>query len=146
VGRRVIPCRGDFAAKSPPARGLAHAAAASLLAPAPRAAAGKPKGRVKAADLRDMREKLGLSQVEFAYVAGVHPITVSKWERGKSVPTRYQSALFDQFRRASRDKVVCTHLRKILTMAGAVFALSLLLRHVVKKADGWLWPKARRCP
>ena len=33
-------------------------------------------------ELKRYREKLGLSQAELAAQLGVHPMTVSRWERG----------------------------------------------------------------
>lgn len=80
-----------------------------------------------------MRKRLGLNQVEFAQLAGVHPITVSKWERGEAFPTPYQNALFGEFRQASQKKVVRDTLRDVLIGAGIALALALLLSHLMKK-------------
>jgi transcriptional regulator with XRE-family HTH domain len=33
-------------------------------------------------EMRRLREKLGLKQTELAQRLGVHPMTVSRWERG----------------------------------------------------------------
>lgn len=71
--------------------------------------------------------------MEFAQITGVHPITVSKWERDASAPTPYQSALFDQFRVAAKDSEVRRTLRSVLIAAGVALALALLLRHLMKK-------------
>lgn len=86
-----------------------------------------------ASEIRKMRGQLGLNQAEFAQLTGVHPITVSKWERGESDPTAYQSALFEQFRQAARDKQVRETLKGILVSAGVVLALAILLKHLTKK-------------
>ncbi len=86
-----------------------------------------------AAEIRKMRVQLGLNQVEFAQLAGVHPITVSKWERNEAAPTAYQNALFDQFRKAARDKHVRETIKGILIGAGVALALAVLLKHLVKK-------------
>ena len=51
-------------------------------------------------EVRKLREGLGLTQVEFAQLTGVHPITVSKWERGVVAPSTYQTALMNQFAQA----------------------------------------------
>ena len=80
-----------------------------------------------------LREQLGLTQVEFAQVVGVHPITVSKWERGEAVPSAYQNALFEQFREGARSRKVRETLKGILIGAGVIFALALLLSHLMKK-------------
>ena len=83
--------------------------------------------------IRELRTKLGLSQVEFAQLSGVHPITVSKWERKESVPTQYQNALFEEFNEASRSREVRETLKNILIVAGVAVALALLLKHLIKK-------------
>lgn len=80
-----------------------------------------------------LREQLDLTQVEFAQLAGVHPITVSKWERGEAVPSAYQNALFKQFREGARSRKVRETLKSILTGAGVILALALLLSHLMKK-------------
>ena len=88
---------------------------------------------MKAFEIRDTREKLGLNQVEFAQIAGVHPITVSKWERSAARPTPYQNALFEQFREAAKNREVCETIKNVLIAAGVALALALLLRHLMKK-------------
>jgi len=87
---------------------------------------------VKGPDIRKLREQLSLNQVEFANLTGVHPITVSKWERGESDPTQYQISLFEQFREASRDQKLRNDIKGILIGAGAVLALAFLLKHLTK--------------
>jgi putative transcriptional regulator len=42
----------------------------------------------KRLDLKWIREHLGLTQVEFAAKVGVNPITISRWERGISKPSK----------------------------------------------------------
>ena len=37
--------------------------------------------------IRQLREKMILSQTEFALLLGVSNVTVSRWETGKSFPT-----------------------------------------------------------
>jgi molybdopterin-binding protein len=44
-------------------------------------------------DLAAIRTNLGLTQAQLADVTGVHPMTVSKWERGVLQPTRHQQAI-----------------------------------------------------
>ncbi len=39
------------------------------------------------------RKSLGIIQPELAILIGVHPLTVSKWERGLLEPNTYQQAL-----------------------------------------------------
>jgi putative transcriptional regulator len=86
-----------------------------------------------ATDIRSLRKKLRLNQVEFAQLSGVHPITVSKWERDEAQPTPYQAALFSQFKEAARDKEVQSTLKNVLIAAGVIIALALLLKHLIPK-------------
>jgi putative transcriptional regulator len=88
---------------------------------------------LNASDIQKLRKHLGLNQVEFAQLSGVHPITVSKWERGEATPSSYQAALFDQFHVAARKKVVRDTLKNILISAGVILALALLLSHLIKR-------------
>ena len=86
-----------------------------------------------ASGIRKLRDQLGLNQVEFAQLSGVHPITVSKWERGEATPTAYQNALFEQFREGARNQKVRETVKDILVSAGVILALALLLSHLMKK-------------
>ena len=88
---------------------------------------------MNAPEIRSLRKGLGLNQVEFAQLSGVHPITVSKWERGETAPTAYQTALFAQFLEGSRDREVRETLKNVLIGAGIALAIALLLRHLMKK-------------
>jgi DNA-binding transcriptional regulator YiaG len=45
-------------------------------------------------EVRRRREALGLSQAELAEWAGVHVMTVSKWERGIHKPPRLLATVF----------------------------------------------------
>jgi putative transcriptional regulator len=49
----------------------------------------------------DTRARLNITQVELASLLGVHPLTVSKWERGVREPNAYQLALVKAFRTAT---------------------------------------------
>lgn len=42
----------------------------------------------KSPEVKKLREKLGLTQVEFAARLGVNPITISRWERGICRPSK----------------------------------------------------------
>lgn len=57
---------------------------ARVAAPKPEAdgaAAGDTNARVSGPMVRKLRAKLGVTQVEFAKLMGVSPLSVSKWER-----------------------------------------------------------------
>ena len=81
------------------------------------------------AEILQLRTDLGLSQVQFGQLFGVHFMTVSKWERGVLVPNTYQLALMDQFRKTATAKKVEAQeqLGKILVGAGLIAALAWLL-------------------
>jgi len=83
-------------------------------------------------EIKSTRESLGLTQVQFAQLLGVHPITVSKWERNVSPPTPYQEALFQQFQFASKNKEITATLGGVLVGMGVIVALALLLKHLNK--------------
>ena len=76
-----------------------------------------------------LRALLGLSQIQFAQLFGVHFMTVSKWERGVVAPSPYQSALMDQFAKTAEIKreQVKDEVGKLLLGAGVVAALVWLL-------------------
>ena len=78
------------------------------------------------------RELLGLNQAQLAQILGVHPLTVSKWERGVNVPPAYYEALCKQFQVAAKNKEVRDQLEGALVGAGVVVALALLLKHLNK--------------
>lgn len=88
---------------------------------------------MNASEIKELRGQLDLNQVEFAQLVGVHPITVSKWERKETHPTPYQVALFEQFKEGAKDKETRSTLRNILLVAGVFVALALLLKHLTKK-------------
>lgn len=67
------------------------------------------------------RRQLGLNQVEFARLTGVHPITISKWERSKSVPSPYQSSLLKEFAASA------CNVKQDLADGGVIRALKRLL-------------------
>lgn len=80
-------------------------------------------------EIAKLRTDLGLSQVQFAELFGLHFMTVSKWERGVLAPNDYQQALMDQFRKkADQTKAKeREELGKILVGAGVIAALVWLL-------------------
>jgi len=50
---------------------------------------------------KKLRETLGISQKQLASLVGVHPMTVSKWERGTAHPNSFQFGLLVQLVEAS---------------------------------------------
>lgn len=77
----------------------------------------------------ELRKALGLSQVQFAQLFGVHFMTVSKWERGVIAPSPYQIALMNQFAQtaAAKQEQAQNEVKSLLVGAGVVAALIWLL-------------------
>ena len=84
---------------------------------------------VRLMDITQLRKKLGLSQAQFGNLFGVHPMTVSKWERDILSPTDYQLALMMDFEKAAKKKVVKETIGAVLIGAGIAAALYLLLKN-----------------
>ena len=80
-------------------------------------------------DIAKLRKQLALNQTQFGSLFDVHPMTVSKWERGLLQPTPYQVALMDEFSKAAKSKEVKETLSAVLIGAGIAAALYLLLRN-----------------
>lgn len=57
-----------------------------------------------AGELRNARNAIGLTQLEVAQLLDVHPLTVSKWERGILTPSTWQRSLLESFVRAERNR------------------------------------------
>lgn len=85
-------------------------------------------GSGMAINVAQVRKKLGLSQAHFGNLFGVHPMTVSKWERDILRPTDYQLALMMEFEKAARRKEVTDTIGAVLVGAGIAAALLLLLK------------------
>ena len=54
--------------------------------------------------VRDLREKLGLTQEEFAALVGATARTVGRWERGESKPTRFAIDRMEALDRQGRGR------------------------------------------
>lgn len=79
---------------------------------------------MKPSDILLIRERLGLTQIELAQLVGVHPLTVSKWERGLLSVPAYQQMLLVACSRAGERGL--TNLSKALELS-PVFALYRVL-------------------
>jgi transcriptional regulator with XRE-family HTH domain len=81
------------------------------------------------AEILAVRSTLGLSQVQLAQLLGVHPLTVSKWERGLLTPTPHQAALLSSFGDAGRArKQIGDEVASLLLTAGVAAAIYVLLK------------------
>jgi len=76
----------------------------------------------------EIRRKLDFTQVQLAQLLGVHPLTVSKWERGELKPTAHQHAMMESFRAAStKQENIGEAVAGLLMTAGVAFAIFALL-------------------
>ena len=85
------------------------------------------------AEVRAVREGLGLNQSQLAQLLGVHPLTVSKWERGLLSPSPHQDTLLRSFRKAAKKPDIGEEVASALLAAGVAFALLLLLEAAFEK-------------
>lgn len=92
-----------------------------------------------AADVKRVRGKLRLTQGQFAEVVGVHPLTVSKWERGALVVENRFAPLL--LARDDKDlEKLGRDLKSALTRGGGGFALFTLLGWFYARALPWVPP------
>lgn len=77
--------------------------------------------------IASLRKNMGLSQPEFGQLFGVHPMTVSKWERDVLAPNEYQLALMREFQKAAQNEQARQAVKSVLIGAGIAAALLLLL-------------------
>jgi DNA-binding transcriptional regulator YiaG len=80
-----------------------------------------------ASKIAKLRGQLRLSQAHFGQLFGVHPMTVSKWERGQASPNVYQTSMMDQYVLAAKQKQVPNTLEQVLVGMGIAAAILLLL-------------------
>lgn len=78
------------------------------------------------------RKKLGLTQAEFAWLIGVHEITVSKWERKMLNPTPHQKMMISCFEKSQTDEL---DIPTLLKSQGPVFTLVKILTTIKEIAD-----------
>jgi transcriptional regulator with XRE-family HTH domain len=83
---------------------------------------------VSAAEIREVRTTLGLTQAQMASLVNAHPVTVSRWENGHDAPSPYQEALLRSFQKAAEDPEIKRRLARILLGLGVAAALYFLLR------------------
>ena len=85
------------------------------------------------AEILVIRTELGLTQLQLAQLLGVHPLTISKWERGLLVPTPHQQALLQSFRSAKKTQTNIGEVAaNLLLTAGVVVALYAILRAAMR--------------
>ena len=75
-----------------------------------------------------LRSNLGLNQAQFGQLFGVHPMTVSKWEREQLKPNIYQVSMMSEFWKAAKNRKIKDTLAGVLVGAGIAAAIFLLLK------------------
>jgi transcriptional regulator with XRE-family HTH domain len=84
---------------------------------------------LSAAEVTRIRRGLGLTQTQLGQLLGVHPLTVSKWEREVLSPSPHQEALLRSFQAAQkRDSEIGDEVGRLLVAAGVAVALYHLLK------------------
>lgn len=85
---------------------------------------------ISAGEVRALRAALGLTQVQFAALTNVHPITMSRWESGRVEPGPWHTVVMRAFMRSvDRDPHIGDNLPMLLFGNGGVaFALYTVLR------------------
>jgi transcriptional regulator with XRE-family HTH domain len=87
-------------------------------------------------EIQQLREDLGLTQSQFGQLLGIHPMTVSKWERANdpSEPNDYQVAMMEKFKEGTAKEVgIGAVVAAALVGLGVVTAVYLLLKAAMKK-------------
>jgi len=79
-------------------------------------------------DVAAFRARAKLTQAELAQLIGLHPLTISKIERGVSEPQPFQRALLRSFQK-QRSSKLWRDVRFALTERGTAAALALALHH-----------------
>jgi len=80
-------------------------------------------------DPKNIRDTLGLSQPLFAQVLGVHPVTVSKWERNEASPDSYRLILLEAASLSLKhDPNLGKKLKMLLLFGHTAAALFILLK------------------
>lgn len=78
-------------------------------------------------DVKRLRAKLRLSQVELGQLLGAHSVTVSRWENDSADPSPFQAALLGEFRKAANSNRLKESVRNAVASAGIVSAIFMLL-------------------
>jgi len=77
-------------------------------------------------EIRDLREKVGLTQRQFARLLGVTHQTVINWEKGRTEPPPMHDELMERWWNQLHQNEQRKRLKKLLTASGAL-GVGLLL-------------------
>lgn len=76
-----------------------------------------------------VRTGLGMTQAQLGQLLGVHPLTVSKWERGQLNPSPHQAALLQSFIKAKQNQPdIGDIVIGLLVGAGVALAIYAILK------------------
>jgi transcriptional regulator with XRE-family HTH domain len=91
-------------------------------------------------EIKTIREALGMSQVKFASLLGVHPLTVSRWERGEVTPdgatARLLEALEQGLQKKKPEPDMVRQILKAVATGAAIAGLILLLSSIFGEKGG----------
>ena len=82
---------------------------------------------MKGPQIKALRENLGFSQKEFAYLLGIHPQTASNWEREMLIPNPWFVAILEIISKSKAHN--CSNM---LMTWGPIKTLSFLLDRGLK--------------
>ena len=85
-------------------------------------------------EIAQVRKDLGMTQAQLGQLMGVHPLTVSKWERGILKPSPHQQALLTSFRKARENQPdIGDVVVGLLVGAGVALAIYAVLKAAFDK-------------
>lgn len=74
----------------------------------------------------EVRQRLGITQVELGQILGCAPATVTRWEGGNKEPNGWRLALLEVLH---QDRRRTPPVRRWLATKGTIYALKRLLAH-----------------
>ena len=82
---------------------------------------------ISPADIKQARTALGMNQIKFAEILNVHPMTVSKWERGETTPDSSQQDIIRKCITIAKNRETAKKTGKhvLAALAGAGFATAI---------------------
>lgn|SRR5512137_205749 len=76
-----------------------------------------------------VREQLGLTQRQFGELLNAHPITVSRWERGRGNPSLQNTEFLGLLNRFGKSKEMVVQIKEILAAQGGAAAKAYVYSH-----------------
>lgn len=87
------------------------------------------------AEIRQLRNQMGMTQSQFGSLVNAHFVTVSKWESGDAIPDSYQLGMLQRFAviKQAELKQKGIEAKNALVAAGVIAALFLLLEAAAQR-------------